>query len=171
MDGGRLVNISLVETKKYVDVLVKGIPKKIEVQKISKWVCHDCGKETLQPEGKVIEYCEPCGTTHSFLVQPDGMVIEYVRAEGWFLKEFEDHAKDIHRLDIEFKRSAFQLVRLQKQVNELADKLEYAEKVKMKNIIEGGLKRHKLLRRQDMNWQWNPAAQRFMGVKKEEPKK
>ena len=135
----------------------------------ARWVC-ECGKKIAQPEGpeaKVIRKCE-CGKELYKLLEPDGIITEYIKAEIWFVEEFDKQSAKIATAGKTFNQEAFQFITLLKKSFESLDRVSQTQK-QMHNIVNHGARRHRdkqnvgLLKRKDMMWNFNRAIQMWMG--------
>lgn len=136
------------------------------------WIC-DCGNETPQPEGvgvKIVTHCPKCETEHYKLKEPDGILTEYQPAPDWFYKEFEDSLNETRQKEVMLTQLAFNYFSAIRQGLEIIGELKNHSK-KREHIIEQGLKRTKLFKRQDMLWHYSIPLRKFLGRKKEEVKR
>ncbi len=129
------------------------------------WIC-ECGRKTVQLlNTKIIEKCE-CGRELKKLEHPDGVIQEFVKAEDWFVKEFDEQNRKLAEVDIQLRQAWWHREQVTRKINELVDKIEQGRR-KMQNIVEHGARRMKLLKRQDMKWNFDRNICRFIGTPKE----
>lgn len=127
------------------------------------WIC-ECGRKTEQLQGrdvKLVTHCA-CGKALYKLLEPDGVTTEFVDAPDWFKKEFMDHDKHMNELDRSFRQASWQRVKCERLVVDIAQRIENGQQ-KMRNIIDSGAQRMKLLKRKDMHWEYNPGMGKFVG--------
>ena len=140
------------------------LPKEIKAV----WLC-DCGIETEQPQGpqeRLITHCK-CGKELWRLKEADGIVTEYHPAPDWFVTEFEESLKNTGMMEQQFLNASHQYVALLAQMKEMQGKIQ-ADNKRRSEMIQSGLNRTKLAKRQDMKWMYNIPLKKFMGRKKEE---
>lgn len=138
------------------------------MEKEAKWLC-DCGVETPQPEGRgveVITKCPKCGKEHYKLQDPDGKITEYHTAPDWFVDEWNEQFKKRQNNELQLTQMAYNRAKLERAINEHISKMDNDNK-KQQQILEQGLKRTRLFKRQDLHWGYNMVVRKFVGRQKD----
>jgi hypothetical protein len=148
------------------------------MEKKSKWIC-DCGKEYDQPAGDVKfpirEKCD-CGKELYKLTEPDGIVTEFVKAEDWFIKEFDEYEEKMVKTKGMYAQHVDVFFKAFDNIAEFRIKIKEQHK-KMKNIVEHGARRTRdnkgetLHRRKNMQWSFLRGFKKWAGRPKAEVKK
>jgi len=141
------------------------------MENISKWIC-SCGKEYVQPTGEakfpIREVCE-CGKPLNRLMEEDGVITEFVGAPGWLVKDFDEH-------EAKFKEASKQCAMWQEQLFGALDQVMNARikrtetKKVVDKVVNEGARRQGLLKRKDMEWNYNRMLNKWIGRPKPEKK-